>query len=96
MLSRGRRCAASQTIIREILIQTITETPIVFEEEDPMAFFCKTAASECQFPFIWNDVEYTTCTMEGSKFYWCAVELDTEGAMLDKRWGKCPGDRSPE
>jgi len=65
------------------------ETPIVFEEEDPMAFFCKTAASECQFPFIWNDVEYTTCTMEGSEFYWCALELDTQGVMLDKKWGKC-------
>ena len=71
------------------MIPSVTETPIVFEEEDPMAFFCKTVASECQFPFIWNEVEYTTCTMEGSEFYWCALQVDTDGVMLPKKWGKC-------
>ena len=54
-----------------------------------MAFFCKTAASECQFPFTWNDVSYSACTMEGSDFYWCALEVDHERVMVGNKWGKC-------
>ena len=54
-----------------------------------MAFFCKTAESECQFPFTWKGVEYKTCTQEESEFYWCALELDEEGEMVADRWGRC-------
>ena len=67
----------------------ITETPMEFQEEDPMAFFCKTAQSECQFPFSWQGVEYKSCTKEESEFYWCALEVDEEGLMVGDRWGKC-------
>ena len=68
---------------------SITETPIEFEEDDPMAFFCKTAESACQFPFSWRGVEYSSCTMEESEFYWCALEVDEEGEMVAERWGRC-------
>ena len=54
-----------------------------------MAFFCKTAASPCQFPFIWNEVTYTSCTSEGSEFPWCALEVDHEGVLVGNRWGSC-------
>ena len=54
-----------------------------------MAFFCKTAESECQFPFSWKGVEYKSCTMEESEFYWCALEVDDAGVMVEERWGKC-------
>ena len=60
-----------------------------FLEDDPIAFFCKTAESECQFPFTWKGVEYTSCTNEESEFYWCALELDDEGVMVADRWGEC-------
>jgi hypothetical protein len=29
------------------------------------------------------------CTMDGSEFPWCAVEVDDAGRLVDKRWGKC-------
>ncbi len=29
------------------------------------------------------------CTMDGSEFPWCAVEVDAAGRLVDKRWGKC-------
>jgi hypothetical protein len=29
------------------------------------------------------------CTMEGSEFPWCAVEVDSAGRLVDGRWGKC-------
>ena len=54
-----------------------------------MAFFCKTAESECQFPFSWKGVEYQSCTKEESEFYWCALEVDGEGEMVAERWGRC-------
>eukprot|EP00090_Calanus_glacialis_P012621 TRINITY_DN21223_c0_g1_i6.p1 TRINITY_DN21223_c0_g1~~TRINITY_DN21223_c0_g1_i6.p1 ORF type:complete len:399 (-),score=107.26 TRINITY_DN21223_c0_g1_i6:610-1806(-) len=64
-------------------------TPIIFEEDDAMAFFCKTAASPCQFPFIWNGTTYTSCTRDGSEFLWCALEVDSERVVVDRRWGSC-------
>ena len=67
----------------------ISVTPILFEEEDAMAFFCKTAASPCQFPFIWNGTTYTSCTRDGSEFDWCALEVDSERVVVDRRWGSC-------
>lgn len=63
--------------------------PIQFEVEDAMAFFCKTAASPCQFPFVWNGVTYTSCTNEGSEFPWCAVEVGQDRELVGNRWGSC-------
>lgn len=63
--------------------------PIQFEVEDAMAFFCKTAASPCQFPFVWNGVTYTSCTSEGSEFPWCAVEVGQDRELVGNRWGSC-------
>ena len=67
----------------------ISVTPILFEEEDAMAFFCKTAASPCQFPFVWNGTTYTSCTRDGIEFDWCALEVDSERVVVDRRWGSC-------
>jgi len=64
-------------------------TPTIFEEDDPMAFFCKTSASPCIFPFIWNKTTYTSCTSDGSEFSWCAVEVDSEGVVVGTKWGSC-------
>ena len=64
-------------------------TPVIFEEDDPSSFFCKTESSECQFPFIWNGVEYNECTMDGSEFAWCALHVDTDNVMVGNRYGKC-------
>eukprot|EP00092_Neocalanus_flemingeri_P090172 GFUD01114183.1.p1 GENE.GFUD01114183.1~~GFUD01114183.1.p1 ORF type:complete len:413 (-),score=92.06 GFUD01114183.1:1353-2591(-) len=71
-------------------------TPIQFEEDDAMAFFCKTARSPCQFPFVWNDVTYTSCTSEGSEFPWCALEVDEERVLVGNRWGSCDMDTCQE
>ena len=54
-----------------------------------MAFFCKTAASPCQFPFVWNGTTYTSCTSDGSEFAWCALEVDSERGVVGRKWGSC-------
>jgi len=67
-------------------------SPTEYEAGDPMAtlFPCKTEASPCQFPFLWEGVEYTSCTTEGTTFPWCALEVDPlSREMLGSRWGKC-------
>lgn len=65
------------------------ETPIIFEEEDAMAFFCKTAATPCIFPFSWNGTTYHSCTSDGSDFSWCALEVDDQGIVVGNKWGSC-------
>jgi len=64
-------------------------SPIQFEPDDPMAYFCKTASSECQFPFVWEGETYTECTKAGSEFPWCALEVDSSGVLVGNRWGEC-------
>ena len=64
-------------------------TPVIFEEDDPSSFFCKTERSACVFPFTWAGVEYRECTRDGSEFAWCALEVDSEGVMVGNRYGKC-------
>ena len=54
-----------------------------------MAFFCKTTASPCQFPFVWNGTTYTSCTSDGSEFAWCALEVDSERVVVGRKWGSC-------
>ena len=68
-------------------------TPAEFEEDDPVAIFCKTEASECLFPFTWEDKTYTACTTDGSEFAWCALQVDGEGRLVGNRWGKCDMER---
>ena len=64
--------------------------PIQFEEEDPMTYFCKTAASLRQFPFVWEGVSYSSSTMEESEFHWCALQVDMlTREVLGDRWGLC-------
>ena len=71
------------------LLFLISVTPIMFEEDDVMAFFCKTTASQCQFPFVWNGTTYTSCTSDGSEFAWCALEVDSERGVVGRKWGSC-------
>jgi hypothetical protein len=55
-----------------------------------MSFFCKTSQSQCQFPFIWNNKEYNSCTRDGdSPFDWCALEVDENRNLYKNRWAKC-------
>ena len=35
------------------------------------------------------------CTLEGSEFPWCAVEVDGAGRLVDGRWGKCDMSTCP-
>jgi len=65
-------------------------TPMIFEEDDIMAGMCRTAASPCKFPFIWEEKEYLSCTTDGvDQFNWCALEVDGDGVLVKDRWGKC-------
>ena len=57
---------------------------------------CKTRPSHrglsepCVFPFIFNNVEYSTCTDENSRDdTWCATKTDAQGNMIPDQWGKC-------
>ena len=68
-------------------------TPVVFMDDDPMAFFCKTEANECEFPFTWEGKTYNTCTTDGSEFAWCALQVDGERRLVGNRWGKCDMER---
>lgn len=55
-----------------------------------MSFFCKTSASPCQFPFIWNGKEYNSCTQDGDvPFAWCALQVDEDRNLYKNRWAKC-------
>lgn len=66
------------------------KTPLSFSDPMNMAMFCKTKSSACQFPFIWNGETYTSCTKAGnSEFHWCAVSVDENRNLREKRWGKC-------
>ena len=43
-----------------------------------------------------NFVTRRECTLEGSEFPWCAVEVDATGHLVDGRWGKCDMATCPE
>ena len=60
--------------------------------------FCKTRPSECQFPFEYRGKTYHHCTDtlidDGSEttresFRWCATQTDTNGRMVEGKWGVC-------
>jgi len=64
-------------------------TPMDFEEEDPAAYFCKTVAAPCKFPFTWNGEKYSECVQDVD-LYWCALEVDpVTNVMVENRWGSC-------
>jgi len=78
---------------------TDEKTPLDYS--DPLnkivGFSCTTKSSACQFPFIWNGVTYTSCTKAGnSEFHWCAVSVDENRNLRDKRGGKCNMDTCGE
>ena len=59
---------------------------------------CKTRPSECQFPFEYRGKTYHHCTDtlidDGSEttresFRWCATQTDTNGRMVEGKWGVC-------
>ena len=58
-----------------------------------------TNAKPCVFPFRYAGVEYTECTPRDSDTGqpWCATEVDSEGWVVDHKWGDCdtgcPGTR---
>ncbi len=45
----------------------------------------------CLYSYLVHDLWSicSECTMDGSEFPWCAVEVDAAGRLVDKRWGKC-------
>ncbi len=63
-----------------------------------MVYLLLCAASErltfrvcCLYSYFVHDLWSicSECTMDGSEFPWCAVEVDAAGRLVDKRWGKC-------
>lgn len=53
---------------------------------------CRTVGSSgvpCVFPFIYRDVTYNACTDKDSDTGqpWCATKVDSEGWVLDHKWG---------
>ena len=52
------------------------------------------------FPFIYKDVEYSTCTDKNHDAQWCATKTDVEGKFINDEWGNCdvgcPGFRGIE
>ena len=41
------------------------------------------------FPFIYKDVEYSTCTDKNHDAQWCATKTDVEGKFINDEWGNC-------
>ena len=43
----------------------------------------------CVFPFIYRDVTYNACTDKDSDTGqpWCATKVDSDGWVLDHKWG---------
>ena len=81
-----------------------TGHPKVFQGGDNMDIIqltlsgCKTRPSECKFPFKYEGETYHHCTdtlidgstsIERESFLWCATQVDTNGNMVDGRWGVC-------
>ncbi|CAE7266798.1 unnamed protein product [Symbiodinium natans] len=43
----------------------------------------------CVFPFRYDGVMYTECTMQKASEKWCATETDANGHYISGRWGHC-------
>ena len=43
----------------------------------------------CIFPFVSGAVTYNECTNSSGTGPWCATEVDTNGVMVDNKWGFC-------
>ena len=44
----------------------------------------------CVFPFIYDGVEYTRCTIKNSRDdSWCATKVDDEGIVVNNEFGNC-------
>ena len=41
------------------------------------------------FPFIYKDVEFSTCTDTNHDAQWCATKTDEEGKFINDEWGNC-------
>ena len=52
---------------------------------------CKTTDTEmdCVFPFNYNGVTYTGCTIFGDSKPWCVTKTDRNGDMEGSFWGLC-------
>ena len=53
---------------------------------------CRTVGSSgvpCVFPFIYREVTYNSCTDTDSDTGqpWCAIEVDSDGWVVDHKWG---------
>ena len=46
----------------------------------------------CVFPYIYNNVSHSTCTIKDSQVQWCYTEVDSNGVGVWGKWGNC----SPE
>ena len=56
---------------------------------------CLTEEGEnCVFPFIYSDKTFTSCTMEGSDYPWCATEVDPNMEYIEDKYGLCSEDCS--
>ena len=61
---------------------------------------CSAVASECKFPFKFNDKEYNECTNDvifedednlktKEDFHWCATSVNNDRRMKKGKWGIC-------
>lgn len=44
---------------------------------------------ECNFPFIFEGITYTDCTMVGKDSSWCAIATDSNDNYITGSWGYC-------
>jgi alkaline phosphatase D len=44
---------------------------------------------ECNFPFTYNGVVYTECTLADSAVPWCSTKTTSNGEHITGQWGNC-------
>eukprot|EP00092_Neocalanus_flemingeri_P011603 GFUD01012504.1.p1 GENE.GFUD01012504.1~~GFUD01012504.1.p1 ORF type:complete len:236 (+),score=49.73 GFUD01012504.1:79-786(+) len=55
---------------------------------------CLTTEGErCIFPFMFEGQKHSKCTYTSSFVPWCPTFLDSEGIVVNNRWGDCSTDR---
>eukprot|EP00439_Symbiodinium_sp_Y106_P017205 s2487_g2.t1 len=54
-----------------------------------LAHDAKGPGRACVFPFRYDGVQYTECTMVKASAKWCATETDANGHYISGKWGHC-------
>ena len=81
----------AQTTIAQDLALGISITYPAFLTSYSRSKDCKTTDTEmdCVFPFNYNGVTYTGCTIFGDSKPWCVTKTDRNGDMEGSFWGLC-------